>query len=282
MTWTPSPSDDPRLESFWRWSGSGDLPLAKNPKSVCIVSYPDDEGVRLNNGRPGAAEGPARILHYLGRMVTQPKTPPLILLSNKFSHLRLSDRHQAAEEAVFEALNKNYRVISLGGGHDYGFPDASAFLRKFKGAKVLNMDAHLDVRPVLDHKLNSGTAFSRLIEKFGGKSLIEWGIQEHCNSSAQIAWAKSQGAKVLSHRQKCPPLKGRVGLSICLDAFEGIRGVSAPAMVGFSKQLGLDTVEHFAKSSPWMGLYESAPRYDQQTEDSSRFAALLAYRFLHR
>jgi len=273
-------SQDPRLEECWRWASSADLSSPKTKKSVAILSYPDDEGVRLNNGRPGASEGPARILYYLGRMIKQSKTPEIIVLGNRFPQLRLSERHEAAEENLHLVFKKGYRAISLGGGHDYGFPDAAAFYRSFK-CKILNIDAHMDVRPVVDQKLNSGTAFWRFAEKYKGSSLISWGLQEHCNAESQKDWARSKKIKLLSYTQAMPKIPGRVGLSICLDAFAGIRGVSAPSVLGLSPEQGAKVIASFGKRSPWLGLYESAPRYDPQTEDSARLAAILAYRFIH-
>jgi len=273
------PNHDPRLESHWKYRASSDL-RAPDKNSVVIVSYPDDEGVRLNNGRPGANEGPARILHYLGRMVLRDSCAPLIVLSDKFSQLRLVERHEAAENLGRSLLEKGYRVVTVGGGHDYGFPDASAFYSTFKG-KILNIDAHLDVRPVIDSKLTSGTPFSRFVERFGGKALIEWGYQKHANAESQIQWAESKGVKLFSDRKPLPKITGNVGLSICLDAFKGIRAVSAPAMVGLDTSDGLEAVRTYAKKAPWMGIYECAPRYDPQNEDSARFAALLIFWYLN-
>ena len=75
-----------------------------------------------------------------------------------------------------------------------------------------------------------------------------------------------------------PQIEGKVGLSIDLDAFEGIRGVSAPAMVGLKTTQGLHAVDHYSAHAPWLGIYECAPKYDPVNEDSARFGALLIFR----
>lgn len=273
-------SHDPRLEDHWKWKSSADLSQSKSKYSVAIISYPDDEGVRLNNGRPGAAEGPARILYYLGRMIKKSRTPEVIIIGNRFTQLRLSERHEAAEETLDLVFRKGYRAVTLGGGHDYGYPDTSAFYRNFK-SKILNIDAHMDVRPVKDFKLNSGTGFFRFAEKYKGTALTAWGLQDQCNAESQRDWALAKKIKLLSYTQSMPKLSGKVGLSICMDAFAGIRGVSAPAVLGLTPEQGAKAIAAFGKKSPWLGLYETAPRYDPQTEDSARLAAIYAYRFIH-
>jgi formiminoglutamase len=277
--------NDPRLSDHWikrPWSEIEKLaPFQKALKQVAILSYPDDEGVRLNNGRAGAHRGPERILHFLGRMVNRGrKTPPIIVVSDSSRLAYLEKRHEEAEQKVLHLLKLNCRVITLGGGHDYGFPDAAAYYQ-FTQGKILNIDAHLDVRPVLDGRLNSGTPFFRFIQRFGGKPLVEWGIQSQCNALSHFAFAKKAGAKILDETKSLPKLQGEVGLSVCLDAFAGIRGVSAPCFSGLSTRQGLDAVETFKEKSRWLGIYESAPEFDPLNEDSARFGALLAYRFIH-
>src|SRR5437763_1288604 len=58
--------DDPRLGEiveFWK----GD-PAALKPGRAVIVGFPQDEGVRRNGGRVGAAEAPREIRRWLYRL----------------------------------------------------------------------------------------------------------------------------------------------------------------------------------------------------------------------
>lgn len=268
---------DPRLQDRWEDVTLSDL--QKIPEGAPIlVCYPDDEGVRLNGGRPGAARGPERSLYFLGRMIF--RGVKVYRLAENFVGGSLDERHDRAFQAMLRLFRKKLRVITVGGGHDYGFPDGAAFLESFKG-QILNVDAHLDVRPVVNGEFNSGTAFYRLVQKYGGKQLIEWGIQPQNNATAHVAWAKQHNVKLLSFRDRLPSFKRPVGLSVCLDAFEGIRGVSAPSFSGLAVRQGLDAIEKLSPSSPWLGLYEVAPDLDPLSEDSARLAALFAYYFIH-
>ena len=169
----------------------------------------------------------------------------------------------------------------MGGGHDYGFPDTSAYYQ-VHGGKILNVDAHLDVRSVVKNKINSGTPFYRFAKRFGGQNIIQWGIQKASNSTSLFQFAKEQKMKVLSYERPMPQLRFKIGLSICLDAFQGVRGVSAPAMLGLQKSQGIELIKSYANRAAWMGIYECAPRLDPLTEDSARFAALLIWQYLHK
>src|SRR5690606_22285020 len=116
-----------------------------------------------------------------------------------------------------------------------------------------NVDAHLDVRPFNPKKITSGTPFRRWVERYDGRKLIQWGLQIQSNASAHIQWAKANGVKLYSWKDPMPKLRGKLGLSICLDAFMGIRGVSAPAIVGIRPELGLDLIDYYAERTPWLG-----------------------------
>lgn len=66
-------------------------------------------------------------------------------------NIPLLDRHKRARECVRQLNENSKKWISLGGGHDYGYSDASAFLDVYKNeALVINIDSHLDVRPMTE------------------------------------------------------------------------------------------------------------------------------------
>jgi formiminoglutamase len=98
---------------------------------------------------------------------------------------------------VLQALRSGHRCITLGGGHDYGYPDASAMLDAFADRPlIINFDAHLDVRD-LSKGIGSGTPFYRMLEKYSPVDFVEIGLQNHCNSGAHVEYAKSKGVSML-------------------------------------------------------------------------------------
>src|SRR5437762_11458331 len=98
-------ADDPRLEGvveFWR----GD-PAALQPGRAVLVGFPQDEGVRRNQGRPGAAEAPREIRHHLYRLtpwdgtlgVDLARLPPL-----DAGNVRVAGNLETAQEALAEVV----------------------------------------------------------------------------------------------------------------------------------------------------------------------------------
>lgn len=277
---------------------------------ILILGYPDDEGIKANGGRIGASEGPHRIRKYLYRM-----TPPSILPAPSTtggildvgnlvgSDLHLEDRHSAAEAVVSAALRSGHRIVSLGGGHDYGYPDSLAYARlaKEKGIRplIINFDAHLDVRSD-QNGINSGTPFYRLLEAVPDAEVIAIGLQAQCNSRQHRDWLLERGGiccfeeeRQSLRRSLLETLMIALGdrafkrqpifISVDIDAFSSTLapGASQSWPTGFSQ-------EAFFEALNWLlarfdvahiGIYEVSPPLDID-DRTSRLAALIAYRFM--
>ena len=115
--------------------------LSSKP-SLAIVGYPDDEGITRNGGRPGAKLAPDTIRKYFYKMTPPPfsKSPmPIVDLGN-ININEMPDievRHVKAEAELKKVLKAKHTVLSFGGGHDYGYPDGSAFLETFKNPLII-------------------------------------------------------------------------------------------------------------------------------------------------
>ena len=284
---------DPRLGNFVHIDGAAD---------IVVQGYPDDEAVKNGGGRVGAATGPERIRHWLYRM-----TPSLLGESvsladhgNINTALSLEQRHSAARRKVAEVVGSS-KLVTLGGGHDYGFPDGAGFLDVYKDQKplVINFDAHFDVRPP-GVKLSSGTPFYRLLEEFKGIDFIEIGIQTQCNAKAHYEWLKERHAKVIftdlwiqsgenlvDYTLKMTDdwlLKRRpTFLSIDMDVF------SWPYSIGTSQSwpIGLSPEQFYPLylfllkrlDVRVLGVYETAPSLENH-DGTAKLAAQLIHRFL--
>jgi formiminoglutamase len=199
---TKNDPEDPRLgdyaKSLSENSQSKDLQLDSD--SIVIVGYPDDEGIANNGGRIGAKEAPQKIREFFYKMtphLLKSHTPKIIDAGDLKLESSLEERHQHAQSNL-ENILRHARAITLGGGHDYGYPDGAAFLEVFtEKPLIINFDAHLDVRPHKD-KITSGTPFYRLLTKYTDFDFAEIGIQSQCNSRHHLKWAQEHNAKVLS------------------------------------------------------------------------------------
>ena len=171
-----------------------------------VFGYPDDDGIKLNGGRTGAAEAPKLIRQFLYKMTPSYKKAIIKNNIHDYGDLALTTgdiavRHDMARKHLVKCLTKDAKVICLGGGHDYGFADAAAFVDRYQtSAKkpiIINFDAHMDVRAPKNGP-NSGTPFYRLYEEHKSRfHLIELGIQNQCNSPHHIRWAKERDIEIV-------------------------------------------------------------------------------------
>lgn len=289
--------DDPRL---------GDLSKSLTPEEFLqssfvwgVLGYPDDEGIRLNGGRVGAALAPTQVRKFFYKM-----TPSLfsshmegVADLGDVQSLALPERHEFARQIVKRVHLQKKQLITIGGGHDYGYADACGFLDAYQDQNplVINFDAHLDVRP-LERGLTSGTPFFRTLSEFSGKfDFVEVGIQAQCNSQSHLKWAQEHGAQVVSMED----IQSR-GLLTCLQPFlqqhnrptflsidiDGFKNAEAPGCsqswaTGLSVESFLSFLSE-AKSQlnvRSMGIYEVSPPLDVQ-DQTSKLAALLIHHLL--
>lgn len=270
-----------------------------------ILGYPDDEGIRLNGGRVGAREAPQVIRRFLYRMtpaLNHRVRPRLLDLGNlEAQTLLLGERHELARKAARQVLRSGGFFLSLGGGHDYGFPDAAAFAEVFAGQAplVINFDAHLDVRPT-DSGFHSGTPFRRLLEEFAEVDFLEIGIQRQCNSATHLEWLHSKKSHCLEldeilvtgqpqaeaiNQWLLPYLEKRrpVFVSIDLDAFSSAfaPGCSQSWPTGLTPNEIILVLDFISSRCDvyGAGLYEVSPPLDLD-DRTSRLAALLAHRLI--
>jgi len=215
----------------------------------------------------------------------------------------LGERHSFASETISQNLEQ--KVVSFGGGHDYGFVDGSAFLKKNKNNStkpvIINFDAHFDLRN-LDKGLSSGTPFFRLIEDFGESfELLEVGIQKQCNGKSLFDYANSKENITTLHYDKLYPShsfdfeffketldsKTKPGqdcfLSIDIDGFSSAfaPGCSQSWPTGFEVKSFFKMFDYILErfNVNILGIYEVSPPLDHE-ELTSRLAALITYRFL--
>lgn len=165
---------------------------------VVILGCPQDEGVRRNGGRPGAAQAPTEIRRALYRLTARGLGELALHDAGDVAPgPALEDTHAALQAAVAQVLADGKRVVVLGGGNDISYPDCGALARASKDVLAFNVDAHFDVRP--DAQRNSGTPYRQLLEEglLAGPRFHELGSQPFCTAVAHADYLKQKGAHVV-------------------------------------------------------------------------------------
>ena len=125
---------------------------------IVIVSCPQDEGVRRNNGRTGAAKAPAEIRRQFYKLTPFGIRRRVFDLGDVRIGGTLEETHDTHRDVVQQVLKDGKRVVVIGGGNDISYPDGVAMAEAFGKDNWLgiNIDSHLDVR--IAPERNSGVA----------------------------------------------------------------------------------------------------------------------------
>jgi formiminoglutamase len=304
----PSPprADDLRLGDFVEFWAEGATHL--RPGRPVVVGFPQDEGVRRNHGRSGAAAAPVAIRRWLYQLtpwdaVTGTDLGRLGLLDvgNVSAGSDLEASQAALADVVAAVLAGGAIPIVLGGGHETAYGCYLGHVRASRPVALVNLDAHLDVRPTFDGRGHSGSPFRQAMEHptapLPGDRYVCLGAQPHAVSRQHADYARSRGAVV----RWLPEVRGRlaaafdrererfaaagcpVHVTLDADAVDAadVPGVSAPNVGGLPGAEVLDWVRQVGASPAVAGfdLVEINPRLDPD-DRSARWAALAVWGFL--
>jgi formiminoglutamase len=302
----PRRSDDPRLgEVVEFWQGGA---VEFRPGRSVLIGFPQDEGVRRNGGRAGAAEAPAEIRRWLYRLTTWDgrynidfsERPPLDL-GNVRIEGTLEETQQALGEVVAAVLTAGAIPVVLGGGHETAYGHYLGYVLAGLAVGIINIDAHLDVRPCPNGLGHNGSPFRQAMEHptdpLPGKRYVCLGAQPHAVAREHHRYVRERGGRVrwcdrlhpsLLRRflKQCRRLgKKRRPVYVTLDAdvvqAGDVPGVSAPNAAGLRGEqvLSLALVAGMLPPVASFDLVEINPRLDRDGQ-SARWAALAVWQFL--
>ncbi|KAJ3295253.1 hypothetical protein HDU79_009574 [Rhizoclosmatium sp. JEL0117] len=266
-------------------------------RHVTLIGFPYDIGCTRNGGRPGSAGGPAAFLRLLQDRRTGTAINPefgidLGKLDIGFygvidASLTLEDGHKALEAAVKEALDAGSIPFIVGGGNDQSYPNASALLSHLETTPetigVINIDAHLDVRPrTATGLVHSGTPFRQLLEDprfvhgasvspLANPNFVEFAAQGNQCAHSHAEYVKACGGDIVWLRQIQATSSAATLFSETLDRMGGDKlfvsfdldavksadapGVSAPSPMGLSAQDALEICFN-AGTNPRVALFD--------------------------
>jgi formimidoylglutamase len=260
--------------------------LKDAPHGFVLTGFADDSGVKNVGGRAGAAAGPEKLREKLYRFTTGALRLPVYDLGDLQAQSSLEHTHEAGAKITRHIHETGHIPIIIGGGHDLGFPHALGLLQhaERKRSAFVNIDAHLDVRPVT-HGITSGSPWFLLREHplfIRSKSKIEeFGLQEHCNSRVLVEYAmrhqfglywlkdlRKTGKVTASFQallRKCS-LLDHVLVSLDIDSVQwsDAPGCSAPQNLGFTaaEVIELSRLAGQCKKVKSFGLFELSPPLD--------------------
>lgn len=272
-----------------------------------LIGFPQDEGVRRNHGRPGAAKAPERIRHWLSRLTPTDASQDVDLTDNPpldVGNVRitadLEETQQALGQVVAAVLEAGAVPVVLGGGHETAYGHYLGYATLGRPVGIINLDAHLDVRPCLDGRGHSGSPFRQAFEHpthpLRGDRYVCLGAQpasvsrQHWSDvqarGGVVCWAGEVEEALAAHfRRESIRLAADGAVYVTVDAdvvrAADVPGVSAPNPLGLSGA-EVAACARLAGRSPHVAsfdLVEINPHFDRD-EQSSRWAALVVWNFL--
>jgi formiminoglutamase len=247
---------------------------------VGLIGLPDDTGVSLNNGRPGAKHGPQAFRDALSRYGTARPAgfnwPRVFDAGDVVPAGDIHETHDRVTAAISALLDLGLFPIAIGGGHDLTFPHVRAIVAKFDQMSGVYFDAHLDVRA----ETGSGMAFRRIIEDCGVSELHVQGFRPFVNDREHLDWFSQHGGRIeaFGPHDSWPP--GNLFVSLDLDVISSAYapGVSAPNPNGWNGNQCEEWVSAAAREPRvrCFDIMELNPMYDVD----GRTARLAAHLFL--
>jgi len=241
----PSPrAGDPRLGALIGRDLAADTAIA-------IIGFPCDQGVKRNGGRVGAAAAPDAIRTALYKLTPDAESARTSeALWRRVADLgdvvmtgELATDQAALGEVVSDLLTRSIVPVVFGGGHETALGHFLGYVGAQKKVGIINVDAHLDVRELIEGKGHSGSPF-REAREHPSKACIGYtvlGVEPHSCAAAHLDYVRAKGGECIL----------RAGVSTAeIDRIIG--GASAPTML----TLDIDAVdESFAPgvSAPCVG-----------------------------
>jgi formiminoglutamase len=282
------------------------LPVTNN-KTIALLGYSSDEGVRRNSGRVGAALGPDEIRKQLAKMPNHLKDNTLLI---DFGNLECKDQDLEEQQieftkAVSHLIKNRATPILIGGSHDLSYAHYNGLLEHVKTKEkigIINFDAHFDLRANTKEN-NSGTPFYQIAVDHQEKGLVikymALGIRKDANTKDLFEFAETNQVNYLFQKYFNMNYLEHVQLrliqfledvdyvytTIDLDGFSSAfaPGVSAASPMGFSPDIVLESLKLIIDSGKLVGfdVVELNPNYDID-DQTAKLAASLVHYVIHK
>lgn len=284
-----------------------DMEVPLSGRTIALLGFCCDEGVRRNKGRVGSKDGPQAVRKALGSIPVH--DTKITLWDVGDIHCPDGNLESAQNElgkAVLKILRKGALPLLIGGGHEitYGhYLGLGQFLSGNSPDKgrlgIVNFDAHFDNRRPSVEGASSGTGFYQIYEqekKMGREfRYLALGIQRMGNTPALFLQAEETETQYIFANEFVDKyyaeIEGKVNtfldqidhlyLTIDLDVFAAAYapGVSAPSVIGLIPDgnfIGLLTMILQSDKLCSIDFAELNPSLDQDQRTAKLAAALIS------
>ncbi len=269
-----------------------------------IIGYACDDGVRRNQGRPGAKNGPREIRKQLGKLAWHGGDKIVFDLGNVTClDQDMEGSQQVLGDVIQVLLGYNIFPIAIGGGHDlvYGhFVGVQKFHQLLRKSKIgiVNFDAHFDLRST-SQEASSGTPFYQILSEHSDTAYFVIGIQPPSNQPELCLRARELKVEYIDvahchfrYWQEIATrltafLNGcdRVMISVDLDSFASpyAPGVSAPSPLGFTPDIFFAMLDLILASEKCISfdVVELNPDFDVDDQTAQLASRIVNHLVIH-
>ncbi|TQK74558.1 formiminoglutamase [Brevibacillus sp. AG162] len=227
---------------------------AAKDRTVAIIGFECEEGVRRNQGRLGAAKAPNAIRQALASLPWKVEEGKRLVDVGNVAcpNEELEDAQEELGNAVSALFSKSMTPIILGGGHEtlYGhYVGVRKHIGKEASLGIINIDAHFDLRSY-EVQPSSGTMFRQILEHDKHSSYFVLGIQRFGNTQELFDKADELGVRYVYEEEMTDAQMDEITLSVrefiekhdhvmltlCTDVLNAAfaPGVSAPSPFGLT------------------------------------------------
>jgi len=269
-----------------------------------LLGFCCDEGIRRNQGRIGAKNGPDAIRKELANLPCSFSQQNILFDAGNI--MCLDGDLEASQEVLATAVTQIRKLgifpLVIGGGHETalghyrGHRNFMKEINEKPDIGIVNFDAHFDLRP-LPVGGSSGTMFRQIANECSTMGLdfryLCMGIQKYSNTEELFKTARQLGAvylleKDINSRGKCYVTgnldkfmeeTNNIYITICADVFSSAfaPGVSASQPLGMNPEDVLKYIKYIIRSEKVIGfdIAEVSPRFDHDSTTANLAKVLL-------
>ena len=294
MKYPDNNDSDLRIRDFIRQNPTAEKSL------IDLISFPTDQGVIINNGRPGSALAPELVRARFFNLTPSPvhfEAHTTLLKRVSDQGIVPCENDLASDQALIGSrvslsLQNGAIPVIIGGGHETAYGHFLGYVDAGKPVTIFNIDAHTDVRHLKGGKPHSGSPFRQAIEHSSGvcRGYHVFGLNPTSVAIEHDEFVREHGSAhyidefdlncVLETVLGCDT---DVMITMDMDAVDQSQapGVSAPNANGMSTKTWLKTAFELGKIGKITSfdLCEVNPVYDKDGK-TVRLAAMTIWYFL--